>query len=72
LQAGRRRVSEPTSTLTYFLQEGHTYSKKTTPPPVPFPELSIFKSSHMEIYFSKTKVKPYSIKSKYLQQMVLV
>jgi hypothetical protein len=31
-QAARRRVSMPTPRMTYFLQQGHTYSKKTTSP----------------------------------------
>jgi len=28
----RRRVSKPNPTVTHFLQQGHTYSNKTTPP----------------------------------------
>jgi hypothetical protein len=30
-QAARRRVSKPTPTVTHFLQQGHTYSNKTSP-----------------------------------------
>jgi hypothetical protein len=32
-QAARKRVSKPTPTVTYFLQQGHTSFNKTTPPP---------------------------------------
>ena len=28
----RRRLSKPTYTLTHFLQQGHTYTNKATPP----------------------------------------
>ena len=28
----RRRVLKPTPTVTHFLQQGHTYSNKATPP----------------------------------------
>ena len=28
----RMRVSKPTPTVTHFLQQGHTYSNKATPP----------------------------------------
>ena len=31
-QAARRRVSKPTLTVTPFLQQGHTYLNKATPP----------------------------------------
>jgi hypothetical protein len=32
LKVARSRVSKPTSSVTYFLQQGHTYSKKATHP----------------------------------------
>ena len=31
-QAARRLVLQPTPTVTHFLQQGHTYSNKATPP----------------------------------------
>ena len=31
-QASRRGVSNPTPTMTHFLQQGHTYSNEATPP----------------------------------------
>jgi hypothetical protein len=32
LQAAKRKVSKPTPTVTHFLQQGHTYYNKATPP----------------------------------------
>ena len=31
-QVAKGRISKPTLTVTYFLQQGHTYSNKVTPP----------------------------------------
>jgi hypothetical protein len=37
LQATRRRVSNPTPKVRYFLQQCHTYSNKFTPPNIATP-----------------------------------
>ena len=36
-QEARRRISKPTFTVTHFLQQSHTYSKKATFPNMPLP-----------------------------------
>ena len=37
------KISKPASTLTYFLQQGHTYYDEATPPIVPIPMSQAFK-----------------------------
>jgi hypothetical protein len=52
--ASRKRVSKPTPTVTYFLQQGPTYSTKTTPPNYTTPGPSIFKPPQEESPVSLT------------------
>lgn len=61
-QEARKRVSKPTSIVTQFLQQGHTYSNKVTPTLtgphlliVPLPGPSIFKPAQLMLAVKLTE-----------------